>query len=63
MEELRPIKLPAEEIKRLEELAKVEEFLDAEIRRMERAGIDVREMRKTFEETRRLRAGLLREYR
>jgi len=56
------IKLPPEAIARLKELEKVIPFLEAELRRAERAGIDVTELRKDFEKYKLMREGLLREY-
>jgi len=57
-----PIRLKKEDYERLLALEPDIEWLAMEIARAERAGIDVADLKKKFEETRRLREGLLREY-
>lgn len=55
-------KLTAEDKKVLEGLASDVNFLELEIERMERAGIDTKDMRDRLEKAKALREGLLREY-
>jgi len=56
------IKLTPEEITELRGLEESISFMDQELRKAERAGIDVTEHRKEFEQMKRQRIGLLREY-
>ena len=55
-------KLTSEDKKVLEGLASDVNFLELEIERMERAGIDTKDMRDRLEKAKALREGLLREY-
>ena len=55
-------KLTAEDKKVLEGLASDVNFLELEIERMERAGIDTKDMRDRLAKAKALREGLLREY-
>ena len=55
-------KLTAEDKKVLEGLASDVNFLELEIERMERAGIDTKDMRDRLSKAKALREGLLREY-
>jgi len=57
-----PIKLKKEDYERLQKLEPDIEWLAMEIARAKRAGLDVSDLEKKFEETRRMREGLLREY-
>jgi len=57
-----PIRLKHEDYETLKKLTPDIEWLAMEIARAKRAGIDVTDLEKKFEETRRLREGLLREY-
>lgn len=61
-EPLRPIVLPREMIADLEDMTGDLKILDAEIEKAGRVGIDVTELKKRFEETKKLRIGLLKEY-
>ena len=56
------IKLRAEDKKKLEDLAPDISWLDGEIKRAERAGLDVSELREKFNKTKQTRLGVLREY-
>ena len=55
-------KLTSEDKKVLEGLASDVNFLELEIERMERAGIDTKDMRDRLAKAKALREGLLREY-
>lgn len=61
-EPLKPITLPRETIMDLEDMAGDLKILDAEIAKAKRAGIDVIELEKRWTETKKLRTGLLKEY-
>jgi len=61
-EPLRPITLPPETIVELEDMAGDLKIMDAEIAKAKRAGIPVGELEKRWEETKKLRLGLLKEY-
>jgi len=61
-ERLEPLKLDPESKSRLEELAETERWLEVELRRAERAGLDVRELKERFEKFKEMRLGMLREY-
>jgi len=56
------IMLSEEDVEKIKELEPQLEWLASEIARAERAGIDVSELRKKFEEIVMLKEGLLREY-
>ena len=56
------IKLRAEDKKKLEELAPDIDWLENELRRAERAGLDVSKLRTDFDKTKKTRLGVLREY-
>lgn len=58
-----PIKLDADAIKTLDDMALSISLLKKEIEKAKRAGIDVAEMEVKLNETAKLREGLLREYR
>lgn len=60
--ERKPFKLSREQTDALEALADDMAFLDTEIARMERAGIDVAKMKEDFEKAKQMRSGLLREF-
>ena len=57
-----PIKLRSEEKAKLEALGDDITWLDNEIKRAERAGLDVSELRQKFEKTKKMRIGVLREF-
>jgi len=59
---IEPIKLTPEDKKTLEDLGADIAALEAELDRAERAGIDVTELRKKLEASKKLREGILREY-
>lgn len=61
-EPLKPIVLPPEAIADLQDMVGDLKILDAEIAKAQRVGIDVTELKKRFEETKKLRIGLLKEY-
>lgn len=56
------IYLSEEDIARLKEMEEDLVWLEEEIMRAERAGIDVKELRERYDEIVRLREGLIREY-
>ena len=56
------IYLSEEDISRLKEMEEDLVWLEEEIMRAERAGIDVTDLRKRYDEIVRLREGLIREY-
>ena len=56
------IKLREEDKKKLEGLSGDIEWLDNELRRAERAGLDVTQLRADFDKTKKTRLGVLREY-
>jgi len=62
MAELERIRLTPEMKKGLIELEKDMRFIEEELRRAERAGIEVKDLREAYEKAKRLREGLLREY-
>jgi len=62
MAELERIKLTPEMKKGLIELEKDMRVIEEELRRAERAGIEVKVLREANEKAKRLREGLLREY-
>lgn len=57
-----PIKLRKEDYESLRALGPDVEWLAMEIARAKRAGMDVADLEKKFEQTRKLREGILREY-
>lgn len=59
---IEPLKLTKEQQKVLEDLGTDVADLEREIARMERAGIDTKDLRERFEKARKLREGVLREY-
>lgn len=59
---IEPIKLTKETIKDLRDMGEGIAILQAELERAERVGIDVKDLRKRFEEAKKLREGLLKEY-
>lgn len=61
-EPLKPIILSPEALIDLKDMAGDLKILEVEIGKAARAGIDVTELRARFEETKKLRIGLLREY-
>jgi hypothetical protein len=63
MAERERIKLAPEMIKALEELEEDIAWIEEELRRAKRAGIDVEELERDYEKAKRMREGLLREYR
>jgi predicted alpha-1,6-mannanase (GH76 family) len=62
MAEVEKIKLPEELRKRLEEAVKMEKWLERELFRAEKVGIDVRREKEQFEKSRRLMHRILEEY-
>ena len=58
----KPFKLSKEQTEALEDLSDDMAFLDTEIARMERANIDVADMKADFEKAKKMRSGLLREF-
>lgn len=56
------IKIPKKDLEALEGLVPDIDALERELSKAERAGIDVTEQRKRFEEAKSLREGVLREY-
>jgi len=62
MAEVEKIKLPEELRKRLEEAVKMEKWLERELYRAEKVGIDVRREKEQFEKSRRLMHRILEEY-
>lgn len=56
------IKIPKKDIETLEGLVPDIDALERELAKAERAGIDVSEQRKRFDEAKTLREGVLREY-
>lgn len=58
-----PIKLDPKDIKALQDMALSISLLTKEIEKAKRAGIDVKEIEARLLETKKLREGLLREYR
>jgi len=63
MAERERIKLAPEMIKALEELEEDIAWIEEELRRAKRAGIDVEELERDYEKAKRMSEGLLREYR
>lgn len=61
-EPLKPIVLPPETIMDLEDMAVDIKIMDAEIAKARRAGVDVAELEKRWAETKKMRVGLLKEY-
>ena len=59
---IKPFRLTPEQKKTLLDLETDIRALDLEIKRAERAGIDVAELRKEYERSKKLREGILREY-
>lgn len=57
-----PFKLSAEQKKRLIALEEDMRAIELELKRGERAGIDMSELKKRYEEGKKLRDGILREY-
>jgi len=62
MAEVEKIKLPEELRKRLEEAVKMEKWLERELFRAEKVGIDVKREKEQFEKSRRLMHRILEEY-
>jgi len=62
MAEVEKIRLPEELRKRLEEAVKMEKWLERELFRAEKVGIDVRREKEQFEKSRRLMHRILEEY-
>ena len=56
------IKLRAEDVKVLTDIEEDVNWLENELNRAERAGLDVTDLRKTFTATKKMRKGLLAEY-
>lgn len=59
---IEPIMLTPEDQKVLEDLAVDLDALEREVKRAEKAGIDVTELKEKFEAAKTLREGILREY-
>lgn len=59
---IKPFKLTAEQKKALVDLTTDIEAIKFEIARAKRAGIDVKDLEARFEESKKLREGILREY-
>lgn len=59
---IKPFKLTAEQKKALLDLTADVEAIKFEIARAKRAGIDVKDLEARFEESKKLREGILREY-
>lgn len=57
-----PIKLTAEQKKSLLDLEADIRAMEVEIKRAERAGLDVKDLKESFEKAKALRSGILREY-
>jgi len=56
------IKLTSEEKRKLVDLKTDMSFLEGELSRAERAGIDISELRAQYEKMKKLRSGILKEY-
>jgi len=56
------IKLTSEEKRRLVDLKTDMAFLEGELARAERAGIDISDLRAKYEKMKKLRSGILKEY-
>lgn len=60
--ERKPFKLTREQTDGLEGMGQDLIFLEGELDRMERAGLDVAKLREDFEKAKKLRTGLLQEF-
>lgn len=56
------IKLKGEDVKKLEDMKDDLSWLDSEIKRAEKVGLDVSDLKKRLIKTKKLREGILKEY-